>query len=127
MADRGPPNPITNGIQAAVLEWIRSLDLELISLLLARSWPMSILDISEPRWRPTEVTDTDNVVRMDRRQRFLRWDRRPPNEIFLEGFVPIVTRENPDWEETDMYGFAKNNHPSVFVSTTKTQKKCLDT
>ncbi|CAH4022831.1 unnamed protein product [Pieris brassicae] len=109
--NRGPPNPITNGIQAAVLEWIISLDLELISLLLSRSWPMPILDISEPRWRPTELTDTDNVV------------RRPPNEIFLEGFVPIVTRENPDWEETDMYGFAKNNHPSVFVSTTKKKKK----
>ncbi|XP_022128234.2 pierisin-like [Pieris rapae] len=122
MADRGPPNPITNGIQAAVLEWIGSLDLELISLLLSRSWPMSILDISEPRWRPIEVTDTDNVVRIDRRQRLLRWDRRPPNEIFLEGFVPIVTRENPDWEETDLYGFAKNNHPSIFVSTTKTQR-----
>ncbi|XP_045512178.1 pierisin-like [Pieris brassicae] len=122
MADRGPPNLITNGIQAAVIEWIRSLDLELISLLLSRNWPMSILDISEPRWRPTEITDTDNVVRMDRRQRLLRWDRRPPNEIFLEGFVPIVTRENPDWEETDLYGFAKNNHPSIFVSTTKTQR-----
>ncbi|XP_045512175.1 pierisin-like [Pieris brassicae] len=122
MSNRGPPNPITNGIQAAVIEWIRSLDLELISLLVSRSWPMSILDISEPRWRPTEVTDTDNVVRMDRRQRLLRWDRRPPNEIFLEGFVPIVTREDPDWEETDLYGFAKNNHPSVFVSTTKTQR-----
>ncbi|XP_045484330.1 pierisin [Pieris rapae] len=122
MANRGPPDFITNGLQAAVLEWIRSLDLELVSILLARSWPLSILDSSEPRWRPVEVTDTDNVVRLDRRQRLLRWDRRPPNEIFLDGFVPIVTREYPDWEETDLYGFAKNNHPSFFVSTTKTQR-----
>nr|5H6N_A Chain A, Pierisin-1 [Pieris rapae]5H6N_B Chain B, Pierisin-1 [Pieris rapae]5H6N_C Chain C, Pierisin-1 [Pieris rapae]5H6N_D Chain D, Pierisin-1 [Pieris rapae] len=120
MADRQPY--MTNGIQAAVVEWIRALDLEIISLLLSRAWPMALLATSELRWRPTVLTDTDNVVRLDRRQRLVRWDRRPPNEIFLDGFVPIVTRENPDWEETDLYGFAKNNHPSIFVSTTKTQR-----
>ncbi|XP_047506098.1 pierisin-like isoform X3 [Pieris napi] len=117
------PPYMTNGIQAAVVEWIRALDLEIISLLLSRAWPMSLLGISELQWRPTELRDTDDVVRLDRRQRLIRWDRRPPNEIFLEGFVPIVTRENPDWEETDLYGFVKNNHPSIFVSTTKTQRQ----
>ncbi|CAH4022825.1 unnamed protein product [Pieris brassicae] len=116
------PPYMTNGIQAAVVEWIRALDLEIISLLLSRAWPLALLTTTELRWRPTVLTDTDNVVRLDRRQRLVRWDRRPPNEIFLEGFVPIVTREDPDWEETDLYGFAKNNHPSIFVSTTKTQR-----
>ncbi|XP_047505944.1 pierisin-like [Pieris napi] len=123
MSNRGPPNPITNGVQAAVIEWIRALDLEIISLLVARSWPMSILEISEPRWRPTEVVDTDNVVRLDRRQRLIRWDDRPPNEIFLEGFVPVVTREDPDWEEADLYGYVKKKRDSIFVSTTKTRIK----
>nr|BAH96563.1 pierisin-4 [Aporia crataegi] len=120
---RAPPPEITNGVLAAVVAWIRFVNLEVINLYLTRNWPQSLLGVSEPRWRPIEVRDTDNVVRLDRRQRLVRWDRRPPNEIFLNGFVPIVTNENPDWSQTDLYNFAKSNVPSIFVSTTKTQFK----
>ncbi|WP_218924481.1 enterotoxin A family protein, partial [Bacillus cereus] len=112
----------TNGVQAATLEWIRNTALDIVSLYIARSWRTD-LNTSEPRWRPQEVVDTDGRTRSDTRQRLIRWDRRPPNEIFRDGFIPQVTSENPTLEDTDLYNYAKSNHKSFFVSTTKTQLK----
>ncbi|TKI25142.1 hypothetical protein FC683_24625, partial [Bacillus cereus] len=110
----------TNGAQAATLEWIRNTALDIVSLYVARSWHTD-LNTSEPRWRPQEVVDTDGRTRLDTRQRLIRWDRRPPNEILRDGFIPQVISEDPTLEETDLYNYAKLNHNSFFVSTTKTQ------
>ena len=110
----------TNGVQAATLEWIRNTALDIVSLYIARSWHGDFPD-EVPSWRPTEVQDTDGRTRLDTRQRLIRWDRRPPNEILRDGFVPQVTTSDPSLNETDLYLYAKDNVKSIFVSTTKTQ------
>ncbi|ARF70287.1 hypothetical protein B7C51_24255 [Paenibacillus larvae subsp. pulvifaciens] len=116
-----PPDN-TNGAKAAVLEWIRELSLELLNVYMARSWPIDLMD-SGPNWRPVQVKDENGVVKEDRRQRLLRWDRRPPNQILRDGFIPQVTNEEPSLQDTDLFGYVKSNTKSIFVSTTKTKFK----
>ncbi|PGV16598.1 hypothetical protein COD78_32160 [Bacillus cereus] len=113
----------TNGVQAATLEWIRTTALEIVSLYMARSWPIEVLNNSEPQWRKITVKDTDGRYKSDRHQRLIRWDRRPPNEILQDGFIPQIVSQIPNSEETNLYTYAKSNQKSIFVSTTKTQYK----
>lgn len=114
--------PDPRGAQAASVEWIRNLAFEILNLYLARSWPIDLLD-RDPAWRPQQVHDEDGRDRLDTRQRLLRWDRRPPNEVLVNGFIPQVSNENPSQQDTDLFGYVKSNTPSVFVSTTKTKFK----
>ncbi|MFW5436847.1 scabin-related ADP-ribosyltransferase [Paenibacillus apiarius] len=114
------PNP--NAAEAATVEWIRNLAFDILNLYLARSWPIDLLD-RDPAWRPQQVRDEDGREKLDTRQRLLRWDRRPPNEVLESGFIPQVSNENPSQQDTDLFGYVKSNTPSVFVSTTKTKFK----
>ncbi|WP_179193189.1 scabin-related ADP-ribosyltransferase, partial [Bacillus thuringiensis] len=115
-------NPNTNGAQAATLRWIQDTAFDIVSLYIARSWPLNFPN-SELHWREQQVTDMDGSIRSDTRQRLIRWDRRPPNDILLNGLSPHVTNENPDLNQTNLYNFVESNAPSFFVSTTKTQIK----
>ncbi|MGG3789108.1 RICIN domain-containing protein, partial [Paenibacillus larvae] len=69
------------------------------------------------------IKDEDGKTKSPERQRLLRWDRRPPNEILVNGFIPQVINETPNLQDTDLFGYVKSNTKSIFVSTTKTKYK----
>ncbi|MEI4789247.1 RICIN domain-containing protein [Bacillus sp. FJAT-53060] len=112
----------TNGVQSATVDWIRNLDLLVAGLYIARGLALDLMD-KAPFWRPTEIQDLDGKNKLDTRQRLLRWDRRPPNQILRDGFIPQVIQEAPSVQETDLYRYVDSNTPSIFVSTTKTRYK----
>ncbi|PQA97107.1 hypothetical protein B0A69_03425 [Chryseobacterium shigense] len=99
----------TNGAQAAAVDWIRNIAfLELSNLL--QQFARINMNYYQLNWRP-QVNDT--------RQRLIRWDRRPPNQIFGEGFVPFVNTQ-PRAIEANLPHYVSTNSPSIFVSTTQT-------
>ncbi|AXF39515.1 putative toxin [Paenibacillus phage Yyerffej] len=115
-----PNNP--NGAQAATIRWISELSFEILAMYLHRSLPVELFDIGFS-WRNNEITDEDGKTKIPERQRLLRWDRRPPNEILINGFVPQVINADPSLEETNLFRYVKSNTKSIFVSTTKTKYK----
>ncbi|MEC0186767.1 RICIN domain-containing protein [Paenibacillus larvae] len=115
-----PNNP--NGAQAATVRWISELSSEILAMYLARSLPAELFNI-DFSWRNQEIKDEDGQTKSPERQRLLRWDRRPPNEILVNGFIPQVTNENPNLLDTDLFHYVRSNTKSIFVSTTKTRYK----
>ncbi|EMK2598523.1 RICIN domain-containing protein [Bacillus bombysepticus] len=109
----------TNGVDASVLRW---LTLSIIIEFILRTWRAEHSN-KEPKWRKKILKDLDGKTKRDRAQRLIRWDRRPPNEILLNGFLPQVVDSSPTDSETNLYNFVKKNSKSIFVSTTKQQFK----
>ncbi|PGT99570.1 hypothetical protein COD21_31220 [Bacillus cereus] len=112
----------TNGAQAATVEWISDLALDILTLMIVNNNPVDLRD-RLPYWRPTEIQDLDGKQKSDKQQRLLRWDRRPPNQILQNGFIPQVVNENLTSKQTDLFSYVTTNNLSMFVSTTKTNYK----
>ncbi|MDN5667834.1 MAG: hypothetical protein L0G87_05495 [Renibacterium salmoninarum] len=84
---------------------------------------------ANPRYANRQISYRDSTVTDYRGQqvdavneRLVRWDRRDPNTIFEQGFVPIA----PDcWDDcnSDIGGYVDDGRDSLFVSTTRYQNR----
>ncbi|ARF67010.1 hypothetical protein B7C51_03105 [Paenibacillus larvae subsp. pulvifaciens] len=115
-----PNNP--NGAQAATVRWLSELAPEILTLFITQMWSADFPQ-REPSWRINEIIDENGEKKAPERQRLLRWDRRPPNEILVNGFIPQVVDQHLLPEVTDLYEYVKSNTKSIYVSTTKTRYK----
>lgn len=68
-------------------------------------------------WRPRYSTDYRNRYIRTAAVRLIRWDDRPPSDIFRYGFEPYMSGVgNP---QLDLAAYVRRRQPSVFVSTTR--------
>ncbi|ESK92802.1 Hemopexin domain-containing protein [Moniliophthora roreri MCA 2997] len=76
-------------------------------------------------WRTNIVSDFRGHSGVAAAERLIRWDRRHPNDIFGEGFLPIVAPQSlaefeqlPD-DQINVADYVNENRDSVFVSTAR--------
>lgn len=68
-------------------------------------------------WRPRQSIDYRNSYIRTPAVRLIRWDDRPPSDIFQYGFEPYMSGvANP---QQDLAAYVNHRQPSVFVSTTR--------
>ncbi len=114
-----PNSPKDNTwIQAASLTWLMDMSSLLYQLISTR-----IPSFASPNglhMREQTIDSNTGQIQIDNEHRLLRWDRRPPNDIFLNGFIPRVTNQNlSPVEDTHLLNYLRTNSPSIFVSTTR--------
>lgn len=114
----------TNGAIAATELWILSLFLGTLTNYIERNWyivPRQGAPEVSVAWRPARVLNHQRREVNDNQIRLLRWDQRPPNEIFEMGFIPQIRYAEPESQATNLYGYVRSNTHSIFVSTTTTR------
>lgn len=113
-----PPKHETNGVAAAVVNWFRLLYWGALHMyVFCYIEDLGYLDI---RWRPIFGQIENRGVVEDRSQRLVRWDSRPPNDIFHHGFYPRVSDSIADSINTSLYDYIEDGSANIYVSTIRT-------
>ena len=72
---------------------------------------------SRIQWRQTTVRNYNGNMIPAETETLWRWDSTPPEDIFANGFVPLVINDASD-NNMNLYTYVNQNVTSIFVSTT---------
>lgn len=107
-------------LSSAIVQWVRDSPADELNHQLESSLARDEVygHSATLTWRPETLTDYRGQRVMRSEERLIRWDRREPNDIFQNGFIP----QRPDsWDDSEgnLASYVRVNSPSMFVSASR--------
>jgi hypothetical protein len=102
-------------LDASQLPWVKSAEVDRVTNAINAQLDRHMRELGIGRtveWRMDTVTDFRGQTVPSISKRLIRWDRRPPSEIFMTGFRP---RSYAEWvsSEFDLFSFVTRNQESI--------------
>lgn len=106
------------GCRSSLVDWIRNANPQVVTDFIQQTYPVDNPNNNNTgtsvSWRGEYLSTA--------REHLIRWDSRGPNIIFSAGFHPFRTGARYAIQDANLWTYANNNTPSIFVGTTRVRR-----